>query len=119
MLDRKNNLYNKSIEFSKSVILLYREFEKDKLEKELSKQLLRSGTAVGANISEAQGSISEADYVSKIHIAYKELLETQYWVELLTETCDINKKTNENMLNMINELSKILYTIIKNIRSKK
>jgi len=118
-MERRNNLYDKALDFSKEIIFLYREFGKKGVEKELSKQLLRSSTSVGANISEAQGSISEADYISKIHIAYKELLESQYWIEILTYTGDIDEIRSNNLESIISELSKILYTIMRNIRSKK
>ena len=117
--DRRNNLYDKAIEFSKKIVFLYRELENRKVEKELSKQLLRCGTSIGANISEAQGSISEADYVSKIHIAFKELIETRYWLELLYNTADIKELEFNEMNEKYSELSKILYTIIKNIRQKR
>jgi four helix bundle protein len=118
-MERRNNLYDKALELAKEIIITYRDFEKRGIEKEGSKQFLRSGTSVGANISEAQGSVSEADYISKIHIAYKELLETQYWIELLTSLNDINEQNSKKLNEMTLELSKILYTIMKNIRNKK
>lgn len=114
-----DNLSEKSILFSKDIVLLYRDLDKKGLEKELLKQFLRSGTSVGANIAESKGSISEADYYSKIHIAYKELLETKYWINLLLSTKDIKKEETDNIFNEIEELVKILYTIIRNIKSKK
>ncbi len=114
-----DNLSEKSILFSKDIVLLYRDLDKKGLEKELSKQFLRSGTSVGANVAEAKGSISEADYYSKMHIAYKELLETKYWINLLLATKDIKKEEAENIFNEIEELAKILYTIIRNIKAKK
>lgn len=116
---KKDNLSEKSILFSKDIVLLYRDLDKKGLEKELSKQFLRSGTSVGANVAEAKGSISEADYYSKMHIAYKELLETKYWINLLLATKDIKKEEAENIFNEIEELAKILYTIIRNIKAKK
>jgi len=116
---KKDNLSEKSILFSKDIVLLYRVLDKKGLEKELLKQFLRSGTSVGANIAESKGSISEADYYSKIHIAYKELLETKYWINLLLATKDIKKEEAENIFNEIEELAKILYTIIRNIKAKK
>ena len=114
-----DNLSEKSILFSKEIVSLYRSLEKKGLEKELSKQFLRSGTSVGANIAESKGSISEADYYSKIHIAYKELLETKYWMNLLLATNDINNEEAEKIFNIVEELAKILYTIIRNIKARK
>ena len=114
-----DNLSEKSILFSKEIVTLYRSLEKKGLEKELSKQFLRSGTSVGANIAESKGSVSEADYYSKIRIAYKELLETKYWMNLLLATNDINEEEAEIIFNIIEELAKILYTIIRNIKARK
>jgi len=116
---KKDNLSEKSILFSKDIVLLYRVLDKKGLEKELLKQFLRSGTSVGANIAESKGSISEADYYSKIHIAYKELLETKYWINLLLATNDIIIEEADVIFNEIEELAKILYTIIRNIKAKK
>ena len=117
-MDRKNNLYEKSLEFAKEIVLLYRQLEANNCEKEITKQLLRSGTSIGANISEAQGSVSEADYLSKIHIAYKELLESKFWIELLLKTDMINEAIFDDLFTKVDELSRIVYTIIRNIRSK-
>lgn len=118
-MDKNNNLYNKSIDLAKEIVFLYRELDNKPVEKELIKQFLRSGTSIGANVSEAQGSISEADYLSKIHQAYKELLETDYWIELLRTLGDIEPERASIMTDKLNELSKILYTITKNIRNKR
>jgi four helix bundle protein len=117
-MERINNLYDKSLELAKLIVILCRQLTEKKLEQELIKHLLRSGTSIGANISEAQGSISEPDYISKIHVAYKELLETKYWIDLLTKTGDLSEENIEVIVTLINEVSKILYTIQKNIRSK-
>jgi four helix bundle protein len=117
--EKRNNLYDKALEFAKSIVLLYREAEKNGVERELTKQFLRSGTSIGANVAEAQGSISESDYIAKIHIAYKELIETGYWLELLFNLNNISEKDYLKINEMYIELSKIIYTIIKNIRSKR
>ncbi|HPI20102.1 MAG TPA: four helix bundle protein [Candidatus Kapabacteria bacterium] len=116
---KKDNLSEKSILFSKDIVLLYRELDSKKKEKELLNQFLRSGTSVGANIAEAKGSISEPDYYSKMHIAYKELLETKYWIQLLVSTNDIEEEQADGIFEMLEELAKILFTIIKNIKSRR
>ena len=85
----------------------------------LSKQLLRSGTSIGANISEANGAISEADFSSKISIAYKESLETKYWLQLLKETKYISEKDFNNLFEKADELAKILFSILKKTRINK
>jgi four helix bundle protein len=113
-----NNVQLKSIEFAKEIVLLYRRLIKSGKEKEILNQLIRSATSVGANISEAQGGFSDSDYLSKIHIAYKELLETKYWLDLLYETKDILEDEHRILTEKSDEISKILYTIIKNVRDK-
>nr|WP_198597286.1 four helix bundle protein [Gracilimonas amylolytica] len=82
----------------------------------LSKQLLRCGTSIGANISEANGAISKADFSSKISIAYKESLETKYWLNLLYDTDFINSKTFNSMHDDADELCRILFSILKTTR---
>ena len=87
---KKNNLYEKAYAFAIRVVKGYQFLSKEKREFILSKQLLRCGTSIGANISEANGAISKADFSSKISIAYKESLETKYWLNLLHDTDFIN-----------------------------
>jgi len=77
---KENNLYNKAHAFAIRVVRAYEYLKDQKKEFVLSKQLLRSGTSIGANIAEANGAISKADFSSKISIAYKERLETKYWL---------------------------------------
>ena len=84
----------------------------------LSKQLLRSGTSIGANISEANGAISKADFSAKISIAYKECLETKYWMSLLKDTNFIEEKIYKSIFTDADELAKILFSILKNTRMK-
>ncbi|MBM2815579.1 MAG: hypothetical protein HW421_2341 [Ignavibacteria bacterium] len=118
-MDKSNNLYRKCLELAKNIVILYRDIDSNKIENDLLKQMLRSGTSVGANVAEAQGSISEPDYVSKMHIAYKELLETEYWIDLFHETEIIPDKRHAELIEQISEVSKILYSITKSIRSKR
>jgi len=82
----------------------------------LSKQLLRSGTSIGANIAEANGAISKADFSAKISIAYKECLETKYWLSLLKDIEYIDIKAFESIYPDADEISKILYAILKKTR---
>jgi len=74
---------------------------------------LRCGTAIGANVAEANGAISEADFSSKLSIAYKEVLETKYWLSLLMDTNYIEVEVYQSIHNDADELAKILYTILK------
>lgn len=112
----KNNLYEKAYLFAVRVVKVYQFLSNDKKEFILSKQLLRSGTSVGANISEANGAISKADFSAKISIAYKESLETKYWLNLLKDTEFINEKAFESLFKEADELAKILFSILKTTR---
>lgn len=113
---QKNNLYDKAYAFAIRVVKGYKFLSKEKREFILSKQLLRSGTSIGANISEANGAISKADFSAKISIAYKESLETKYWLNLLHDTEFIQTKTFDSIYNDADELSKILFSILKKTR---
>jgi four helix bundle protein len=90
----------------------------DKKEYVLSKQLLRAGTSVGANIEEAIGGQSEKDFFAKLTIAYKEARETHYWLRLLTDTKFITKEESESLLFDVEELLKIMGSIQKTLRNK-
>ena len=111
-----NNLYKKSYVFAIRIVKSYQYLSDEKREFILSKQLLRSGTSIGANISEANGAISKADFSAKLSISYKECLETKYWLSLLKDTDFIDLKTFKSMHDDADELAKILYTIINKSR---
>lgn len=85
-MEKRNIVREKSYTFAIDIIGVYQHLTKDKKEHVLSKQLLRYGTSIGANISEANGAISRADFSNKISIAYKECLEAKYWLSLLKDT---------------------------------
>ena len=78
----------------------------------ISKQIIRSGTSVGANINEAQYGNSKADFVAKLHIALKETAETEYWLRLLSKSHYIDYKMFESLLNDCLELKKLLISSI-------
>lgn len=96
----KNNLVQeKSYSFAVLVIAEYKQLVKSKREFVLSKQLLRSGTSIGANIEEAIGAHTRKDFIHKLSIAHKESLETKYWLRLLADTDFINKDRSTVLLN--------------------
>lgn len=115
----ENNLYDKAYSFALRVIKAYQYLSENKREYVLSKQLLRSGTSIGANIAEANGAISEADFSAKISIAYKECLETKYWLSLLNDSDIIEQKVFESIYKDADELAKILFSILKTTRINK
>jgi four helix bundle protein len=108
--------YDKAYKFAIRIVNAYKYLVQDKKEYILSKQLLRSGTSIGANIAEANGAISKADFSSKISIAYKECLETKYWLSLLKDTEYIELKSFQSIYSDADEISKILYSILKKTR---
>jgi len=83
----------------------------------LSKQLLKSGTSIGANIEEAIGGQSTKDFLSKLSIAYKEARETHYWLRLLKETNYLDNNTSDNLLDDVTELLRIIGSIQKTVRN--
>jgi len=114
-MNEKNIVLNKSFEFAVRIVKLYKYLCDDKKEFMLSKQLLRSGTSIGANINEAQAGQSKADFISKMSIASKEARETKYWIELLIKADYLNKDDNhvQSLLEDIIELVKIITSIVK------
>jgi four helix bundle protein len=114
-----NIVYEKSYKFAIRIVKAYQFLTIEKKEFILSKQLLRSGTSIGANISEANGAISKSDFSNKISIAYKECLETKYWLNLLKDTEYIDNKTYESIFIDADEIGKILFPILNTTRIHK
>jgi four helix bundle protein len=114
-----NNLYNKAYDFAVRIVKICEILEAKKRGQVLVRQLLRSGTSIGANVAEANGAISKADFSLKISIAYKESLETKYWISLMKDSGIINKELFEKIYLATEELSKILFSIIKSTRINK
>lgn len=111
-----NNLYKKAYAFAIRIVKAYQFLNEEKREFTLSKQLLRSGTSIGANIAEANGAISKADFSAKLSISYKECLETKYWLSLLKDTDLIDENMFDSIFIDADELGKILFTILKKSR---
>ena len=114
---KDNIIQTKSFDFSVRVIRLYQYLCEEKKEFILSKQVLRSGTSIGANVEEAIGEQSRKDFFAKLSISYKEARETHYWIRLLIETDYISKKEGDSLLNDVEELLKIIGSIQKTIRN--
>ena len=103
----------KSMEFSVRIVKLYKYLIEEKKEYVLSKQLLRSGTSIGANVREGRYAQSKKDFISKMSIALKEAVETEYWLELLERTEYITREQYESIKKDSSEMSKILTAIVK------
>ena len=113
--DKDNVILNKSFELALDIIELYK-ILKSKNEFVLSKQLLRSGTSIGANIEEANAAQTKKDFATKMSIASKEARETRYWLRLLNKSKLIEYEY-ENYLNKIDELIRIITAIVKTAQS--
>ncbi len=115
---KKNNVVQeKSYAFAVRIVKVYKYLCEEKKEFTLSKQLLRSGTSIGANIEEAIGGQSKKDFFAKLTISYKEARETKYWIRLLTDTGYLSKEETKSLLSDIEELLKIIGSIQKSIRN--
>lgn len=117
MSERRSIIKDKSFAFAIRIVILYQYLVAEKKEYVLSKQLLRSGTAVGALVREAQNAESLKDFIHKLGIAQKECDETSYWLELLMKTDYITDKEFESINNEAIELLKMIRSAI--ITSKK
>lgn len=115
---KKNNIVQiKSYAFAVKIVKLSKVLMNEKREYILSKQLLRSGTSIGANIEEAIGGQSRKDFFAKLTIAYKEARESHYWIRLLKDTKYILKEEFEDLIKDIEELLRIIGSIQKTIRN--
>ncbi len=108
-----NIIASKSKAFAIRIIKLYKYLTDEKHEYVMSKQILRSGTSIGANITEAVYAQSKADFINKINIALKESAETVYWLEILYETNYITEHQFENINHDATEILKLLTSILK------
>lgn len=115
---KENNIVvDKSKAFALRIIKLYKYLCQNKNEYILSKQLLRSGTSIGANVKEAMCGQSKADFYAKLNISLKEANETEYWLELLHESDYIDDKSFTSIYNDCKELIKLLTAITKTQKS--
>lgn len=112
----ENIVFEKSKAFAISIVKLYKHLN-EKSEFIMSKQLLRSGTSIGANIAEAECGISKKDFLAKMYIAFKECSETKYWLELLFATDYLNETEYNSIIADCDELLKLLTSITKTAKA--
>lgn len=112
-----NVVQNKSYDFALRIVKVYKYLSQEKKEFVLSKQLLRSGTSIGANIEESIGGQSKADFFAKMTIAYKEARESKYWIRLLRDSDYLTIEQSDDLLKDVEELLKIIGSIQKSIRN--
>ena len=113
-----NVIQEKSYAFALRIVKLYRWLGEEKKEFVLAKQLLRSGTSIGANVEEAIGGQSERDFHAKMTIAYKEARETRYWLRLLHDSDYIGDSAFESIIIDCDELLKLLGSITKTMKQR-
>ncbi|NJP03977.1 four helix bundle protein, partial [Candidatus Gracilibacteria bacterium] len=111
MQKNDNALQEKSYKFSLRIVNLYKFLVQEKNEYVLSKQVLRSGTSVGANVEESLGAQSDRDFLSKISISYKEGRETKFWIRLLRDSEYIDSKIAQSLIDDTEELLRIMGAI--------
>ena len=112
-----NIIENKSFDFAIRVVNLYKHLSVEKRELILSKQLLRSGTSIGANVAEGERAQSKADFYAKMSVALKEANEAEYWLRLLYKTEYLTKKQFDSVHSDIKEIIAILMSICKSAQN--
>ena len=117
-MEQDKTVKYKSKRFAVRIVNLYKYLSNEKKEFVLSKQILRSGTSIGANIAESDCAISEKDFLSKIYIALKECAETLYWLDLLAETAYLKKDAYQSLYADCEEIRKMLSSTTKTMTSK-
>jgi four helix bundle protein len=115
-----NIVLEKSSNFAIRVVKLYKYLCEEKKEYVISKQLIRSGTSIGANVNEAQAGQSKADFIAKMAVASKEARESRYWIDLLIKTDYLNKHDVhvQTLVSEIDELVRLLTAIVKSAQRK-
>ena len=113
-----NIIQQKTFAFAIRIVNVYKHLKAEKKEFVLSKQLLRSGTSIGANIEESIGGQSNKDFLSKVSIAYKEARETIYWLKLLQATDYLSLQEAESLLSDAEEMCKIIGKIQLTIKNR-
>ena len=116
MRKRSNPGYEKAYQFALQIIRICESLTAARREYVLTKQLLRCGTSIGANLAEAEGAISGADLSSKISIAYKECQETKYWIRLLCDAEYLSHEQAEALFDAADEIGRILFASIRTLR---
>ena len=118
MVKKENVAKRKSIQFAIVIVSTYKFLTETGKEFVLSKQLLRSGTSIGANIAEGEYASSEKDLLNKLYIALKECNETLYWLELLFETNYLDKERYDALTDSCSEIKRILSASTKTLKDK-
>jgi four helix bundle protein len=117
-MERNNIIVKRSYNFALSVIKLVNELPNNRTCDLIGRQLIRSGTSIGANVEEAQSGYSRNDFASKMSIAQKEARETNYWLRLLRDSKQLKEDVIRGVLSESEEISKILFSIVRTSKQK-
>ncbi|HEO99236.1 MAG: four helix bundle protein [Campylobacterales bacterium] len=117
-MKKENLLHSKSYAFAIRVVNLSQYLNNEKKEYVLSRQILRSGTSIGALISESEFAQSHADFINKLNIGLKEANETKYWINLLYDTKFITQAMFESLIEDIKEIIRLLVSSLKRLKNK-
>lgn len=117
-MKQNNVIQEKSYEFALRVVKLYQHLTREKHEYVLARQVIRSGTSIGANVEEAIGAHSQKDFRFKLTIAYKEARETHYWLRLMRDSGYLSPTQVDSLLESCDELLRILGSIQKTLKKK-
>ncbi len=116
-MQNDNPLLQKSLDFAARIVKLYQYLTKEKHESIISKQIIRSGTSIGANANEAAYGVSQADFIAKMQIALKETAETEYWLRLLVKSAYIDGKLGQSLIDDCLEIKRILIASLKTAKN--
>jgi four helix bundle protein len=117
-MKKENIILDKSYSFSLRIIKLYKFLCENKKEFVMSKQILRSGTSIGANVNESQAAETKNDFIHKLGISAKEIRETEYWLKLLKDSEYIEENSFNSLIQDCGELRKIVNSIILSSKQK-
>ena len=118
VVKKDNVVQNKSYAFSVRIIKACKPLIENKREYVMSRQLLKAGTSIGANVEEAIGGQSKKDFFAKMNIAYKEARESKYWLRLLRDTEYLDAAVAESLLGDVDELLRLIGSILKTVRGR-
>ena len=117
-MSQDNIVQRKSFEFAVKVVKLAYSVQKERKEYDLTRQIIRSATSIGANLEESMGGQSDKDFLHKVSISYKEARETEYWLRLMLEVELISKDQQEELLENIQEILRLLGAIRRTMKKK-
>ena len=117
-VERENIVLDKAYNYAIRIVKLYQYLCKEKKEFELSRQILRSGTSIGANVEESVGGLSRKDFLAKLGVSYWEARETRFWLRLLRDTDYISTEQSDSMLEDLEEIIRIITAIQKTTKNK-